>query len=397
MFPRAIRAIVFSVFLLVLVVISNGCTGLQSGGTQTGGSTVGATASPIKHVIVVSMVGRSFDNLFGKYTPMAGQTVNGITPAVPSYTQRSSTGTMVTPFEQTNPSIADLPHNRTDFVTAWDNGAMDMYASHEGNNSMGYYTSSMAGIDTLWNYANAYALADNYFPSLMGSSPGNPLYLVAASDNDYPYSVQPSYGPCNTADPASKPYTFPNVGDQLTQASVSWGFFQEAYGACGSGYVDTHNPFQYFTSTHAAANVQDLSAFYAQLDGGNLPAVSFVQPNDTHGGHAGSGSITASMSWLDGFIQRVKASPEWDSTAIVVLWNHSGGFWDHVSPPQIDSQGLGARVPLLVVSPFAKAGYVSHVQMDHVSVLKFIQWNWSLATLNPREDQSTDIRDMFQF
>jgi len=96
-------------------------------------------------------------------------------------------------------------------------------------------------------------------------------------------------------------------------------------------------------------------------------------------------------------VAQVKASPEWDSIAIVVIWDEGGGFWDHVPPPQIDSQGLGIRVPMLVISPYAKAGYVSHVRMDHVSVLKFIQWNWSLGTLNAREDQSPDIRDMFQF
>jgi phospholipase C len=113
--------------------------------------------------------------------------------------------------------------------------------------------------------------------------------------------------------------------------------------------------------------------------------------------HPGSGSVTTALNWLDGFIKRVQGSSQWSSTAIIILWDESGGWWDHVSPPQVDSQGLGARVPMIVISPYAKRGYVSHVQMDHVSVLRFIQWNWSLGTLNSRNALSNNMLDMFQF
>jgi len=395
-----VRLLLLSLVLLLLAAVTSGCRGLQAGGTEVtggGGGTLGAPLSPVKRVVVVVMQNRSFDHLFGTYTPAAGQTVNGIRPGVNGYSQPNGSGTMVTPFQQNDANIADLPHDHSDYLTAWDNGAMDKFASNNGINAMGYYTSATAGVGGLWDLANNYALNDNYFSSVMSNAPSNPLYLVSASDANFPYSVQPSYGPCNAPDPASQPYTFPNVGDQLNSNNISWGWFQEHLGDCGAGYIAVQNAFQFFTSTHSAPQIQDITAFSARLSAGTLPAVSFVQPSDVHGGHPGSGSISTSLNWLTDFVAQVKASPEWDSIAIVVIWDEGGGFWDHVPPPQIDSQGLGIRVPMLVISPYAKAGYVSHVRMDHVSVLKFIQWNWSLGTLNAREDQSPDIRDMFQF
>lgn len=87
----------------------------------------------------------------------------------------------------------------------------------------------------------------------------------------------------------------------------------------------------------------------------------------------------------------------WSRSAIIITFDTGGGWYDHVSPPQIDDQGLGFRVPTLVISPLAKHGYVSHVIMDHVSILKLIQWNWNLGTLNSRNALSGDMLDMFQF
>jgi phospholipase C len=103
------------------------------------------------------------------------------------------------------------------------------------------------------------------------------------------------------------------------------------------------------------------------------------------------------VQFLDNFIQQIQASSAWNSVAIVITFDTGGGWYDHVAPPAVDAQGLGFRVPMLVISPLAKRGYISHVQMDHVSILRFIQWNWGLASLNSRNSASVDIRDMFAF
>jgi len=112
--------------------------------------------------------------------------------------------------------------------------------------------------------------------------------------------------------------------------------------------------------------------------------------------HPGGGPITNGITWLNSFIQEVQASPVWPNAAIIVIWDSSGGWWDHVPPPQVDTQGNGPRVPMLVISPLAKKNYISHVQMDDVSILKFIQNTFGLAPLNPRNQLGNDISDMFQ-
>jgi phospholipase C len=102
-------------------------------------------------------------------------------------------------------------------------------------------------------------------------------------------------------------------------------------------------------------------------------------------------------AWLDAFIRQIQASPIWANSAIIVVWDSSGGWWDHAPPPQVDAQGYGPRVPMLVISPFAKKNYISHVQMDDVSILKFIQTTFSLPALNTRNQLGNDLSDMFSF
>ena len=350
------------------------------------------TQSPIQHLVVVQLQNHSFNNLFGVFPG-----VDGITPDVNGYSQADANGNVITPYQLATASTGDLPHGRTQYLRVWDQGKMDKYAYYNGSLSMGYYDNTMPGIDKLWGWAQQFALADNYFASVMSDAPANELYMVSAADNNFVWEVQPYYGPCQTADSNAKPYTFTNVGDQMSSHNFSWAWFSENYGACGSGYLPMQNPFQYFTSTNNTSHIQALTNFYTLLDGGSLPALSYIHPNPNHSMHPGSGSITIAANWLDGFITRVQNSSQWSSTAIVILWDESGGWWDHVSPAAVDAQGLGPRVPMIVISPYAKRGYVSHVQMDHISVLRFIQWNWSLGSLNTRNTQSNDMLDMFQF
>ncbi len=112
--------------------------------------------------------------------------------------------------------------------------------------------------------------------------------------------------------------------------------------------------------------------------------------------HPGGAPITNGIDFLDTLVKQLQASPIWSTTAVVVTWDTFGGWYDHVPPPTVDSQGLAPRVPLLVISPLAKQHYVSHVQMDHVSILRYIQNNWGLPTLNTRNTQSNDLSDLFQ-
>lgn len=338
------------------------------------------------------MQNRSFDHLFGTF-PGA----NGISPTVPGFTEKDAAGVTVTPQLLTNLAMPDLPHARNDFLRVWDSGAMDKYAFFNGANSMGHYDNTSAGMSTLWGWAQQFALADNFFPSVMGDAPTNQLYLVAADDNNTPASIDPFFPPCTPDVKATAGYTFSHVGDQLVAKGLTWAWYQESLGVCGS-YVSQENPFQFFTDSHDTASVRDLSKFSTDLSSGQLPTVSFVQPGPVHSMHpAASVPITNGITWLDDFIKQVQASPVWANTAIIVIWDSSGGWWDHVPPPQVDAQGLGPRVPMLVISPFAKKNFISHTQMDDVSILKFIQNTFGLSPLNARNQLGTDISDMFMF
>jgi phospholipase C len=339
------------------------------------------------------MQNRSFDHLFGTFPG-----VNGIVPGVPGYTQKDAGGKTVTPFLLTNAAPADLSHSRKTFLRVWNHGKMDKYAFYNGDTSMGHYDNTTPGMAVLWKWAGQFALADNFFPSVMSDAPTNQLYLVAADDDNNPSEIQPFYPPCNTQAKASIPYSFPHVGDQMVSAGFNWAWYQENLDRCNKGYIPQENPFQFFTDAHATSHVRDLSQFAKDLNNGQLPSLTLLQPGPLHDMHPAAGvPVSAGAVWLNAFLLEVQASAVWPSAAIIVIWDSSGGWWDHVPPPQVDAQGFGARVPILVISPFAKHNYVSHVQMDDVSILRFIQETFGLPPLNARNQLSNDLSDMFAF
>ena len=374
---------------------------VQGGGgtaTATATVTVGAqitTASPIKHVVVVLLQNNSFDHLFGTYPAANGNTVEGLSPTVPGYPQTDAAGTSVTPHLLADDAPPNLPEGDIAYRQVL-TPKMDKFAFYNGDAAMGYYDSTTPGVAALWQLAQQFALADHYFGSVVGEAPTNQLYMVAAADLNQTFDVQPAYGPCQIADASAQPYNVPNVADQLSSANLGWGVFQQSFGDC-TVFMGIHNPFQFFTSTHDASNIQDYSSFAAEAQNDILPAFSLVIPDSKHDMHPGSAPITNAIDFVQTLVQQVQASPVWNSTAIIVTFDTGGGWYDHVYPPTVDDQGLAFRVPTLVISPYAKKDYVSHVVMDHVSILKLIQWNWTLPSLNARNAQSGDMFDMFDF
>jgi phospholipase C len=250
----------------------------------------------------------------------------------------------------------------------------------------------------------------------MASEPSNMLYMVSAdvgSGSD-PYGY-PQLDACSAAlyqqnqgsgATITAPLTFQNIGDQLSAAKVSWGFYQEYFSNEQNGsclhYVPQENPFQYFQSTANSVSIQNFTmpGFSTLLSSPSLPSVMWVQPSPLDSMHPGAGDQANGIEWLNNFVQTAKSSPAWGSSAIVVLWDESGGWYDHVPPPQLSGTlGLGARVPVLVISPFAKTNYISHQQMDFVSILRFIQYNWALgpftnSTQATREQQTGNLCDL---
>lgn len=362
---------------------------------------VGATGnpqSPVKRLIVIVLQNYSFDALFATYPG----TQNPLTSGSPGYTQLDGSGNPVSAYLMTNPFPVDMPHGYTYYLDSIDGGKMDGFAAAENTDqSMGHFDNSIPGVDTFWNFASQYALADNFFQPTIATEPNLALMMVSAATTGTNYGLQPVYGPCNKSDPAAIPLTNKNVGDEMNAAGVSWGWFQEEYNpaVCGQ-YVATENPFQYFTTTQNSANLQDIQSFYTQLQNGSLPSVSFVNPGGGHNCHPGNDSITTCAAYFQKLIGEIQNSPVWPTCAVIVYWDEGGGFYDHVPPPTVGGMPDGIRIPMMVISPYAKKGYVSHVQMDNVSILRFIQWNWGLPSLNARNaapGSNTELLDVFTF
>ena len=407
---------------VALFFVLSGCGGgagsMNNGNPTTPQSGGGVPRSEIQHLIIVVMQNASFDHLFSTYSG-----ANGIDPSAPSYKQVDSSGNMIQASLLTDLSPADLNHTRTSYLAAYDSGKMDKYAATNGPTSMDYYDNTSVGtaadgrqfgVNTLWGYAQQYALADNFFASAMASEPSNMLYMVSAQPGTDPYGY-PKLDACtaglyqqnqNSGATIAPPITLPSVGDQLSGKNISWGFYQEWFSNEQSGtcthYVPQENPFQYFQNTANGPSVQNftVAGFQSMLSSASLPSVMWIQPSPGHSMHPGQGNIANGIEWLDDLVQSAKASSSWSSTAIIVLWDESGGWYDHVAPPQLSNTiGLGARAPVLVISPLAKSNYISHVQMDWVSILRFIQYNWALGPFSDpsqaaREQQSGDICDL---
>jgi phospholipase C len=212
------------------------------------------------------------------------------------------------------------------------------------------------------------------------------------------------------ANPANTVFTIPpssvrSIGDSLLAANISWKYYgdqwnnyvgdkyQENYGDFGSKsdeYCNICNPFQYDTSIMAnaavrTAHIQDTENLYSDIANGTLPAVSFVKPSGFVDGHPASSKLDLFEGFSKKIVDAVQANPSlWKDTAIIITFDEGGGYYDSGFVQALDFFGDGTRIPCIVVSPYTKAGHVAHDYADHVSILKFIERNWSLKPVTTR-------------
>src|SRR5262249_7889935 len=155
-----------------------------------------------------------------------------------------------------------------------------------------------------------------------------------------------------------------------------------------------HQPFIYFApyadgTPARAAHLKDEADFIAAAQSGNLPAVSFVKPLGMNNEHAGYADILTGEYHTQQLVDAVRNGPNWKDAAIIITYDENGGFWDHVAPPKIDKWGPGTRIPAIIISPFAKKGYVDHTQYETSSILSFIEKRYGLAALATRDAQAS--------
>ncbi|MBV8434744.1 MAG: hypothetical protein JO029_10750 [Candidatus Eremiobacteraeota bacterium] len=371
---------------------------------------VDGSKGKIDHVVIVVQENRSFDNYFygfkGADYARSGKMSNGSTVQLHG-------------IPLGGPVVVNSWH---DGLYDWDNGRMDRFDQNllGGAAPAGAYVYSYVyrrDIEPYWIMARSYVLADHMFPTMFGGSFTGHLELIASTTDVAP-GVADSDTPSNTpwgCDAPPKTVTsivdasrdeswgggpfpcftqFQTLADTLDAKRVSWKYYAPAVSSGNLGG-------QLWTEFDAIENVRKgpdwtrnvvspPSRVLSDAKSGKLPSVSWVIPDGVDSDHPGGPSL--GPSWVAAIVNAIGTGPAWNSTAIVVLWDDWGGWYDHVPPPQLDFRGLGIRVPCIIVSPYAKAHTISHTQYEFGSVVRLIEEVFGLPALGPSGTGYTDRR-----
>jgi len=322
-------------------------------------------------------------------------------PAIPPHNVEVAAGTpnggIVDEVENPNPAVGTNNWYTQDGYGGGSYGS----SSYGGGSYTNCSDSSQPGVAPIVNYLRSlprpinpncepgrYYLLNNYNPGYFGN--GNNAY-TDTNPNNTVFTIPPS--------------SVRSIGDELIAADVSWKYYgdqwnsyvpdpyQLNYSAIGANtdeYCNICNPFQYDTSIMAnppvrAAHIQDTANLYSDIQGGTLPAVSFVKPSGLVDGHPSSSKLDLFEGFVQKIVDEVQANPTlWASTAIMITFDEGGGYYDSGYVQPLDFFGDGTRIPLIVVSPYTAPGHISHNYSDHVSILKFIEANWYLAPVTGR-------------
>lgn len=401
----------------------------------------------IQHVVVIMQENRSFDSYFGTYPGADGIPMQNGVPTVCS--PDPQTNECIKPFHDTYDLNYGGPHGATNATADINGGQMNGFVAQEvkGRRTsctsvydpncsatdnppdvMGYHNGS--DIPNYWAYAKNFVLQDHmYEPNASWSLPSH-LYMVSGwsakcSSPDPMSCVNALQSPGIPPDakrlarqgaqgtgPITPPlYSWTDITYLLHKYGVSWNYYV-APGTqpdCANnamfcptqtvlqnpGTPGIWNPLPWFETVqqdNQLSNIQDTSKFYAAAKAGTLPAVSWIAPNGKNSEHPPA-LVSIGQSYTTSLINAIMQSPDWSSTAIFLSWDDWGGFYDHVQPPSVDVNGYGLRVPAIVISPYAKSGYIDHQTLSHDAYLKFIEDDFmGSQRIDPATDGRPDPR-----
>jgi phospholipase C len=418
---------------------------------QSGSATVPIRIAPgtgihkIRHVVIIMQENRSFDSYFGTY-PGADGIPSGV--CVPDPVN----GGCVTPFHDSADLNFGGPHGSANAAADVDGGAMDGFVGQaeqgtgcsttnpscspcteqgaQGQQSkcvdvMGYHDARE--IPNYWSYAQNFVLQDRMFESVSSWSLPSVLYKVSGwsascGNASNPFSchsapqwpnpdwVTGSVANINGPSDQTAHYAWTDMTYLLHGQNVNWGYYvmQGSEPDCENNSAVNCPPIQQAATTPGIwnplpdftdvqqdgqlSNIQPLSNFYAAAAHGSLPAVSWIAPNGTVSEHPPA-LVSDGQRYVTGLINAIMQSPDWDNTAIFLSWDDWGGFYDHVVPPIVDGMGYGLRVPGIVISPYAKQGFIDHQTLSHDGFNKFIEDDFlGGERLDPQTDGRPDPR-----
>jgi phospholipase C len=422
---------------LLVIVACNGSSG-QPGQTPTASDASGI--HKIQHVVVIMQENRSFDQYFGTYPGADGLPRQGgqFTVCIPD----PATSTCVRPYHDPNDRTGGGPHGSANASADINGGKMDGFIAQAEKGLKGCAQTvnpdctNLAKIDVMgykdareipnyWAYAQNFVLQDRLFqPNASWSFPQH-LYMVsewaakcsragdpmscATNINAPGNSIGVGAGKVNGDNQAARNFAWTSLTYLLYTHKISWRYYvaegnkpdcEDNAAVCPPqqqkvGTPDIWNPLPGFTDVRAdgqLSNVQTIDHFYADAKAGNLPAVSWIVPNGAVSEHP-PGLVSAGQTYVTNLINSIMSTPAWSSTAIFVSWDDWGGFYDHVFPPMVDAAGYGLRVPGLVISPYARQGFIDHQTLSQDAYVKFIEDVFlSGARIDPKTDGRPDSR-----
>jgi len=349
----------------------------------TGGTAWPPPATPpqpsgrIDHILFLIQENHSFDNYFGTY-PGADGFPKGIkVPVEPGGEP------FIVPFHFAFDLTHDLPHTWEAAHAAIHGGRNDGWITAERTlDTMGYY--DRTDIPNYWAYADHFTLCDQFFSSLPGPSLPNHLYTVAAQSGGIVNNTYLAHRPIEDG------FNFQTLAELLGSSNVTWKY----YSGEDPKKLDFWNPLPGFKSfkknkelmTHLVSSTE----YFRDLRDGTLPSVAWIAPNFEESEHP-IADVRVGMWYVTSCINALMKSPYWKNTVLIVTWDDFGGFYDHVVPPQVDKYGYGPRVPAIVISPYARAGFIDKTQYDFTSVLRFTEDHFNLQLLASRDRLANSI------
>jgi phospholipase C len=379
------------------------------------------TNSKIEHLIIILSENHSFDSVYGNYckAPSFSNPKCNFGPecceAIPPYLS----GVSPVILTDVQNSRWDPCHQSNCETSEINGGKMDKYIINGTGASPNNFAAASGDIFSAQHYHNwakQYAIADRFFQSSSGASCQNDMYFAVGKfvfkDND----VRPQRAGLNgnKCDPDANflSYFDPNIGDVLNACGVSWTWYSEGYAEnpnseqCYPKFYDaSDNPFAYYPSltegVNGNYNFRDYKNLLEDLESKSLPAVSYVKFLGIHSEHPGyDGSFLTGQLLSNEVISKIQSSDLYKNNTLVILVpDESGGFYDHVTPPnasKVDGTLYGPRTQFVTVGEMVKKNYISHVQMEPASIIRFIEWNfvWKEGALETRDKVVNNIGDM---
>jgi len=422
-----------------LAAVAAACAAVACGSAPPPAAADSSQSDPIhkiEHVVIIMQENRSFDEYFGTYPGADGIPMSGGVPTVCVPDPQAQT--CVKPYHNSADVNRGGPHGQVDARNDIDGGKMDGFIGQAeqgadrncadpnspacgGLDVMGYHDGG--DIPNYWAYAQNFVLQDKMFEpnaswslpehlfmvsewSAHCTVPGDPSSCVNALQNP---GDPPDFGkrPKNGRPPPD--YAWTDLTYLLHEHGISWAYyvFAGTEPDCADDQVNCPpraqrattpgiwNPLPYFDTVKQDGEldrIQDLSNFYTAAANGSLPAVSWICPTAAYSEHPPA-SVSDGQAYVTGLINAVMRGPDWSSTAIFLAWDDWGGFYDHVPPPVVDVNGYGLRVPGLVISPYARRGYIDHQTLSFDAYVKFIEDDFlSGQRIDPANDGRPDPR-----